>query len=106
VSAVIPRMDDGVSNATPRGAAVGTLTVLEPSSSNSYAVNTVQPDDVADDLERIGLAQRPLSSDEKLLGLEMIARIREKHAQSRSVARTSESAPVVVPDTEDDPIGA
>ena len=106
VSGVIPRMDDGVSNPMPRGVTGDTLTVLEPSTSNSHAVNTVQPDDVADDLQRIELARRPLTADEKLLGLEMIARIREKHAQSAPSARRSESTPVVAPDTDDDPIGA
>lgn len=105
VSAVIPRMDDGVSNPTPRGVTRDTLTVLEPSTSKSHAVNTVRVPDVADDLQRIELAQRPLTPDERMLGLEMIARIRERHAESRSTASTSESGTVVAPDTGDDPIG-
>lgn len=106
VSAVIPRMDDGVSNSTPRGVTRDTLTVLEPSTSKSYAVNTVQTDDAVDELRSIELARRPLTPDEKMLGLEMIARIREKHAQSLQNGRTRDSAPIVAPDTDDDPIGA
>lgn len=99
VSLMAGRDGHGVSNTTPRGVTVGTLTVLEPSSSKSDAVSTVRPRKTVDNVVIGEWMDAQFTEEQRVTGLEMLARIRQARRETALNARSGESEGTPVPDT-------
>lgn len=105
VSSVTGRDGHGVSNLVPRGVTVDTLTIHNHPASKSFAVSTVQNGWPVDKSSN-GDEWEPLSKEHRELGKARVAEIREHRLRAASGGRRGESNAQVVPDTDDDPIGA